>query len=132
NSVTSTEITEAITILRTILNMRYIAQYTAMNAIVVRDTPDKIAIAEKILMDVDKSKPEVVVEAMVLEVDRNALRTLGINPPTATNLTYIGPHSVSTTTGTVAGAAASNNVRLGDLDAINSQSFSINIPNVSA
>src|SRR5262249_38126024 len=38
NSVTSTEMTEAITALRTLLNMRYLAQSTAMNAIIVRDT----------------------------------------------------------------------------------------------
>ncbi len=130
NSVTSTEITEAITILRTILNMRYIAQYTSMNAIVVRDTPDKIAIAEKILMDVDKSKPEVVVEAMVLEVDRNQLRTLGIVPPTGTTLTYGQP--TTTTTGSTTTTTPNNNVRLRDLDAINSESFSLAIPNVSA
>ena len=126
NSVTSTEITEAITILRTILNMRYIAQYTAMNAIVVRDTPDKIAIAEKILTDVDKSKPEVVVEAMVLEVDRNMLRTLGVVPPTATTMSFGTP---STTDGQT---NPNNTVTLRDLNNINSGSFSIVIPNVSA
>src|SRR6185295_7770753 len=65
NSVTSTEITEAITALRTILNMRYIAQSTSMNAIIVRDTADRIAIAEKIIQDIDKAKPEVVVEVTV-------------------------------------------------------------------
>jgi hypothetical protein len=30
-----------------------------MNAILIRDTPDKIAIAERILQDVDKGKPEL-------------------------------------------------------------------------
>src|SRR5262249_44535120 len=71
NSVTTTEITEAITALRTLLNMSFIAQSTAMNAILLRDTPDKIAIAEQILEDIDKAKPEVVVDVLVLEVDRN-------------------------------------------------------------
>src|SRR5207245_11446318 len=80
NSVTSTEITEAITALRTLLNMRYLAQSTSMNAIVVRDTADRIAIAEKIIEDLDKAKPEVVVDATLLEVDRNVARTLGIVP----------------------------------------------------
>jgi general secretion pathway protein D len=126
NSVTSTEITEAITILRTILNMRYIAQYTAMNAIVVRDTPDKIAIAEKILMDVDKSKPEVVVEAMVLEADRNQLRTLGIVPPTGTTLSFGTPTTTDGETN------PNNSVNLRDLNNINSGSFSIVIPNSAA
>src|SRR6266568_953385 len=71
NSVTSTELTEAITTLRTLLNMRYLMSSTAMNAIIVRDTADRVAIAEKIIEDLDKAKPEVLVDAMVLEVDRS-------------------------------------------------------------
>jgi general secretion pathway protein D len=125
NSVTSTEITEAITALRTILNTRYITQFTAMNAIIIRDTPDKIAIAEKILDDLDKGKPEVVVEALVLEVDRNQLNTLGINPPTSVN--YTGQTTTSTT-----GTTTNTNVNLRDLDALNSGSFSVTIPSATA
>ena len=64
--------------------MRYLAQSTAMNAIIVRDTADRIAIAEKIIEDLDKAKPEVLVDATVLEVDRNTLRQLGILPPQGT------------------------------------------------
>src|SRR5262245_7531039 len=77
NSVSATEITEAITALRTLLNMSFIAQSSSTNAILLRDTPDKIAIAEQIISSIDKAKPEVVVEATVLEVDRNQLRELG-------------------------------------------------------
>src|SRR5207245_5341656 len=84
NSVTSTEITEAITALRTLLNMRYLAQSTAMNAIIIRDTADRVAIAEKIIEDLDKAKPEVLVDATILEVDRNTLRQLGLLPPQGT------------------------------------------------
>ena len=125
NSVSATEITEAITALRTILNMRYITQITTSNAIIIRDTPDKIAIAEKILNDIDKSKPEVVVEATVLEVDRNFLRTLGINPPNG--IIYTGPPPAQTTTG-----PTNNVVSIRDLDQINSGSFSIAIPAATA
>jgi general secretion pathway protein D len=125
NSVSATEITEAITALRTILNMRYITQITSTNAIIIRDTPDKIAIAEKILNDIDKSKPEVVVEAMVLEVDRNFLRTIGINPPNG--IIYTGPPPAQTTTG-----PTNNVVSIRDLSQINSGSFSIAIPAATA
>src|SRR5262245_11371994 len=106
NSVTSTELTEAITTLRTLLNMRYLMSSTAMNAIIVRDTADRVAIAEKIIEDLDKAKPEVLVDATVLEVDRNLARTLGILPPQGTSLTFTGPNvnngttSTTTTTGT--------------------------------
>src|SRR5206468_9246352 len=98
NSVTSTEITEAITALRTLLNMRYLAQSTAMNAIIIRDTADRIAIAEKIIEDLDKAKPEVVVDAMLLEVDRNKELDLGILPPQGTSLAYVAPGTPATTT----------------------------------
>jgi general secretion pathway protein D len=135
NSVTSTEITEAITALRTLLNMRYLAQSTAMNAIIIRDTADRIAIAEKIIGDLDKSKAEVVVEATVLEVDRNKLQELGILPPSGTSLTYSAPGSTTTTstTGTTTTTTPANNsVRLRDIDAINSGSFSVSIPETVA
>ncbi len=134
NSVTSTEITEAITALRTLLNMRYLAQSTAMNAIIIRDTADRIAIAEKIIEDLDKAKPEVIVEATILEVDRNTLRQLGILPPQGTNLSFIAPGSApATTTGSTAtAAAASNAVRLRNTEVINSANFSYNIPDTLA
>src|SRR5215471_8326432 len=102
NSVTSTEITEAITALRTLLNMRYLAQSTSMNAIIVRDTADRIAIAEKIIEDLDKPKGEVLVEATVLEVDISTLRQLGILPPQGTSIQTIGGSAV---TGSAAGNA---------------------------
>jgi general secretion pathway protein D len=120
NSVTSTEITEAITALRTLLNMRYLAQSTAMNAIIIRDTADRIAIAEKIIGDLDKAKPEVIVDATVLEVDRNTLRQLGILPPQQTTLTFVTPGTSGTT--------ASNTVPLNSLNEINTANFTINIP----
>src|SRR3989442_5898594 len=103
NSVTSTEITEAITALRTLLNMRYLAQSTAMNAIIIRDTADRIAIAEKIIEDLDKAKPEVLVDAALLEVDRNTARTLGILPPTGTSIGYTGGGTKTTTTDSTTG-----------------------------
>jgi general secretion pathway protein D len=117
--VTSTEITEAITALRTLLNMRYLAQSTSMNAIIIRDTPDRIAIAEKIIEDLDKAKPEVLVDATVLEVDRNMLRQLGIIPPAGSFLTFTGGDEDGVTS-------------IRNLSSINSGSFSINIAPTTA
>jgi len=140
NSVTTTEITEAITALRTLLNMSFIAQSTSMNAILLRDTPDKIAIAEQIIEDIDKSKPEVIIEAMVLEVDRNVLRDLGILPPTSTTLSFLTPGV--TAPGTTAPATtppagttttpATNAVNLRRIPEINSGNFTLTIPDTTA
>src|SRR3989442_15062029 len=101
NSVTATELTEAITTLRTLLNMRYLMSSTAMNAIIVRDPADRVAIAEKIIEDLDKAKPEVLVEATIMEVDRSTLRQLGILPPQGTAVTTTGgTGGTGTSTGT--------------------------------
>ena len=139
NSVTATEITEAITALRTLLNMRYLAQSTAMNAIIIRDTADRIAIAEKIIEDLDKAKPEVIVDAALLEIDRNVARTLGILPPTGTTLGYTGGGTTTTTTeGTTTTTTTSSTPTqntastLRNLKNLNSGSFSINIPSAVA
>jgi general secretion pathway protein D len=134
NSVTATEITEAITALRTLLNMRYLAQSTSMNAIIVRDTADRIAIAEKIIEDLDKAKPEVLVDATVLEVDRSMLRQLGILPPQQTTLSFIGGDVATTTSSgtTTTPNTTSNTVTLRGLQNINSGSFAITIPPTTA
>src|SRR5438128_4960166 len=135
NSVTSTGLTEAITTLRTLLNMRYLMSSTAMNAIIIRDTPDRVSIAEKIIEDLDKAKPEVLVDATILEADRNTLRQLGLLPPQGTSLSYTG--GGTTTTGTTSGTgtgttttttSTSTSIALRDLPKLNSGSFSITIP----
>src|SRR3989454_9035623 len=125
NSVTSTELTEAITTLRTLLNMRYLMSSTAMNAIIVRDTPDRVAIAEKIIQDLDKAKPEVLVDALILEIDRNVTRTLGIVPPQGTSVSTFGG-----TGGT--GTSTSGNVFPLNNIPRTSGSFSITIPPATA
>ena len=124
NSVTSTELTEAITTLRTLLNMRYLMSSTAMNAIIVRDTADRVAIAEKIIEDLDKAKPEVLVDAMVLEVDRSLARTLGIVPPQGT--------AVSVTGGTGGTGSTTGNVVPLNRIPRSSSAFSITIPPATA
>ncbi|PYR84888.1 MAG: hypothetical protein DMG18_08065 [Acidobacteria bacterium] len=124
NSVTSTELTEAITTLRTLLNMRYLMSSTAMNAIIVRDTADRVAIAEKIIEDLDKAKPEVLVEATIMEVDRSTLRQLGILPPQGTAVV---------TTGGTGGTGISTGTAF-PLDRLprSSASFSLTIPPTTA
>ena len=133
NSVTSTELTEAITTLRTLLNMRYLMSSTAMNAIIIRDTPDRVAIAEKIIEDLDKAKPEVLVDATVLEVDRSTLRQLGILPPQGTSLSFNGTTTTTTpTTGTTPTTTTNNSVPINQLKDLNGSNFSITIPPTTA
>ncbi len=49
NGAAPQRLTETVTALRTTLNIRYLAQSTVANAVVMRDTPERVAAAEKIV-----------------------------------------------------------------------------------
>ena len=73
----------------------------SQNALVIRGTPDELILAEKIINDLDRTKPEVVVDVAELEVSRQLERNLGITLPTSFGLTPQASNAnVSTSTGT--------------------------------
>lgn len=64
-------------IIRTMLEARNVFPLKALNAITIRDTADKVRIAEKIIEANDKALSEVVVQVELLEVDTSRTRDLG-------------------------------------------------------
>ena len=62
----------------------------SQNAIVMRATPDELLLAEKLLNDLDRTRPEVVVDVAVLEVNRDKMRNLGITLPQSIRLYSAG------------------------------------------
>jgi len=47
----------------------------------MRDTPDAVRMAEKLVASIDMPEPEVLIEVEVLEIARSKLLNLGITPP---------------------------------------------------
>ena len=72
----------------------------SQNAIVMRATPDQLMLAQKLLADLDRARPEVVVDVAILEVNRDKVRNLGITLPTSIGLTPTTSTSSSTTANT--------------------------------
>jgi general secretion pathway protein D len=66
--------------LRTLFDLRKVQSVGSQNAIVIRDTPDKISLVAKVIRDLDKAKPEVLIHVQVLTANRDRLRDLGILP----------------------------------------------------
>ena len=66
NTLTPQDMTEIVTGLRQLLDLRRVQQVNAQNAIVIRDTPDRLVLASKIIRDIDKAKPEVLIHVQVL------------------------------------------------------------------
>jgi len=54
---TQTQVTQVITALRTLLNMRYLATVSSVHAIAILETPTQIALAEKIMNDLGAGSP---------------------------------------------------------------------------
>ena len=76
NPTTVQEFQEIITAVRSVTDVRRMFTYNAQNAVMVRDTVDKVALVEKLLRDMDKPKAEVVVDMIVMEVDSDRSRTI--------------------------------------------------------
>ena len=89
-----TELQDIVNALRTILEVSRIQQLPSQGAIVVRGTPDQVALAEKLIGDIDKAKPEVIVEVAIMQVRRDKLRDLGISPPASATI-GLAPNLVS-------------------------------------
>ncbi|MEO7919587.1 MAG: secretin N-terminal domain-containing protein, partial [Thermoanaerobaculia bacterium] len=62
---------------RNILDLRRIAAVPQLNAIVIRDTADKVSVAEKIIEVNDKAKSEVVVDVELVELSTKKVLELG-------------------------------------------------------
>jgi general secretion pathway protein D len=69
----------AVNLLRTILNTRQVFVNEKLNALVVRETPEKLELARKVLEANDRGVAEVEIDLEVLEVDRTSMQNLGID-----------------------------------------------------
>ena len=63
-----------------------------LNAITIKGTPEQIAMADRIVAANDKAQAEVIIEIELLEVNKQALRDMGIQP------VFFNPANPSSTT----------------------------------
>ena len=91
-----TELQDVVNALRQILEIARIQPLPSEGAIVVRGSPDQIALAEKLVSDLDKSKPEVVVDVAVMQITKDRTHTLGISPPSSATI-QLQPNIKTTT-----------------------------------
>jgi general secretion pathway protein D len=134
NTILPQDLTEIINGLRQLLDLRRVQQFNAQNAIIVRDTPDKVMLAEKIVNDIDKPKAEVVVQFSVLQARRDRIRDLGINPGTSVTATFTPPGTTTTPNGTNNGSTPNNNTGLvlSQLRSVGTGDYSITLPSATA
>src|SRR5271157_5639548 len=82
NPLAAADRTAITTALKQVLGLQRIIDNPDSNAIIIRDTPQKVAAAEQLVHDLDRGKPEIVMEVSVVEADRDRARDLGLYPAT--------------------------------------------------
>jgi general secretion pathway protein D len=144
NLSTPTEIQDVTNTLRQILEITRVQQLPSQGAIIVRGTPDQIALAEKVINDIDKARPEVIVEVAVMQVQKDKLHQIGIqypfsqtDNPTITFQPKGGTTSSTTTGNTNAGNGGTvsqttgTSLTLNDLANLDARNFAVSIPPAS-
>jgi general secretion pathway protein D len=76
--LSNVDLKEAMDLLRIVIDARRIAPVNATNAITIKDTPERIAAAARVLNAIDKARAEVVINVELLEVDRTKLAEYGL------------------------------------------------------
>jgi general secretion pathway protein D len=128
NSATANDGNEILTGLRLLLDpSTKLYLVPSQNAIVMRSTVDQLLLAEKLINDFDRARPEVVIDVAVLEVNRDKIRNLGITLPTSIGLSPQIPTSSTTTVGTTTSATSTSSLTLNNLDHLNATDFAVNI-----
>ncbi len=126
-----TELQDVVNAIRAVLDVQRVQQLLSQNALVVRGTPDQIALAEKLVDDLDKARPEVVVDIAVMQISRDRGRTLGLLPPTSATVTLqsninTSTTTTSTTTGTTSPSSPTG-LELNTLGNLNATDFQVSI-----
>jgi general secretion pathway protein D len=128
NAATPADLQQAAATLKSILDISRIQTTPDQRSLTIRGTPDQMVLAQKLLTDIDKPKAEVMIEVAVLEVSRDKIRTIGINPPTSASASLV-PGGTSSTTGT--GTSSGSGFTLNSLAAITANNVQISIPGAS-
>jgi len=138
NVTTPQELQEIATALRTLTDIRRVLTYNTHSALMVRGTVDQVALAEKVVSDLDKPKSEVVIDVLVMEANRTRTRDLAasiVNGGTSGIRIPVGfsPRSSITTPGASTSEgddtpSTNTNIPLSNLNRITSKDFSLTLP----
>jgi general secretion pathway protein D len=76
--LSNADLKEAMDLLRLVIDLRRVAPTSAANALTIKDTPERVAAAGRVLAAIDKARPEVMIDVELLEVDRSRMLEYGL------------------------------------------------------
>lgn len=122
------------TALRNVLPNAKLYGVPSQSAIVMRATPGELLLAQKLVDDLDKARPEVVVDIAVLEVSRDKLRNIGIQLPQSASVTLQAStaSSSSSSTSSSSSSSSSSSLTLNTLAHLNASNFAVTVGEAQA
>ena len=133
------DVTETANAIRALLGTVHVSINKAENAITIRDTADKVSIAQNIIDQNDKEKAEVVVDVELLQMNLNKEVHLGVTYPTAISALLLNPATAPTGdqsgTGTGVGTnpppppTTANVITLDQLKKLSLDQYGFTVPN---
>jgi general secretion pathway protein D len=76
--LSNADVKETLDLLRIVIDNRRLAPITATNALSIKDTPERVSAAGRLIAAIDKARPEVVIDVELLEIDRVRLLEWGL------------------------------------------------------
>lgn len=128
----NTDVKQAQTLVKSMIKSKDVFIDEKLNLLVVKDTPDGIRLAEKLIQSLDLALPEVMLEVEVLEVSRNRLVNLGLDFPDQVGYGILQPgvnSAVTTTTGTTVTQTLGGKLLEGNIDLRNRNSLTTYVAN---
>jgi general secretion pathway protein D len=139
NPLAPADRTAITTALKQVLGLQRIMDNPDANAIIIRDTPAKVAAAEQLVRKLDRAKAEILLEVNIVEADRDRIRDLGLTPATVSSTGSTTPGistiaayvpAVSSTSSTSTTAAAS--VGAAAINTLSYKNIAVLLPGVAA
>ena len=125
NVATPQELQEIVTAIRGLTDIRRMFPVSSMNALILRGSEAKLALAEKVIHDIDKARPEVIIDVLVLEASKSRTREFGISPIAGD---ANGISLPITFTRGASGEGGSAGIPLGDLNTVTGNDWVTTLP----
>jgi len=119
--LSNSEVPEVMTMLRTLIDSRKVAANERLNAIILRDSADKVKVAERLIRSNDKARAEVVVDIELMQIDTNKLREVGMS---------LSPRQFGITldSGLAGETGPGSSVRFSDIEFLNASNWFLTVP----
>jgi general secretion pathway protein D len=128
NTTSVQELQEIATAVRTLADIRRVFPINSQKVLLVRATTDQMALAEKLLHDLDRAKSEVAIDVIVMQVNSTYSRSLAATLSSAGTTGLQQSIGFLPTTNSTTGTTSNGTVPLSQIPHLSINQFSTSLP----